>query len=108
MKASHSLSESDLDDPTSFEEQALKFVGRDLYEAFFKGYTYKQWGISPSKLPASRLKRLPVRFNYNDNYFYHQYQGIPTHGYSELVARSLDHPNIDLHLSTSFDKSKAT
>ena len=54
-------------DPQTFEEQALRFVGKDLYEAFFKGYTMKQWGCHPSELPASILKRLPVRFNYDDN-----------------------------------------
>ena len=55
-------------DPQSFEEQALRFIGRDLYEAFFRGYTIKQWGIDPKDLPASILKRLPIRFNYDDNY----------------------------------------
>ncbi|HCD83682.1 MAG TPA: UDP-galactopyranose mutase, partial [Agrobacterium sp.] len=61
-------------DPQTFEEQALRFVGQELYEAFFKGYTEKQWGCSPTDLPASILKRLPVRFNYDDNYFFHKYQ----------------------------------
>ncbi|HEX8047073.1 NAD(P)-binding protein, partial [Rhizobium sp.] len=60
-------------DPKTFEEQALRFVGRDLYEAFLKGYTQKQWGCAPTDLPASILKRLPVRFNYDDNYFFHKY-----------------------------------
>ena len=64
-------------DPQTFEEQALRFVGQGLYEAFFKGYTQKQWGCHPSALPASILKRLPVRFNYDDNYFFHQFQGMP-------------------------------
>lgn len=89
-------------DPKSFEEQALRFVGKDLYEAFFKEYTQKQWGVSPSKLPASILKRLPVRFNYNDNYFFHRYQGMPREGYTVMVERMLDHPNITLHLNTEF------
>lgn len=62
-----------IEDPQSFEEQALRFVGRPLYEAFFKGYTEKQWGCSPTELPASILKRLPVRFNYDDNYFFHRF-----------------------------------
>ncbi len=64
-------------DPQTFEEQALRFVGSDLYEAFFKGYTQKQWGCSPRDLPASILKRLPIRFNYDDNYFFHAFQGMP-------------------------------
>ena len=60
-------------DPQTFEEQALRFVGKGLYEAFFKGYTRKQWGVDPAKLPASILKRLPLRFNYDDNYFFHKF-----------------------------------
>ena len=89
-------------DPQSFEEQALRFVGRDLYEAFFKGYTEKQWGCSPADLPASILKRLPLRFNYDDNYFAHRFQGMPEAGYTVMVERILDHPAIDLHLETPF------
>lgn len=84
--------------PASFEEQALRFVGRELYEAFFKGYTLKQWGVHPSTLPASILKRLPVRFNYNDNYFAHRHQGMPAEGYTAMVEHILDHPNISVHL----------
>ena len=56
-----SLGDKSITDPQTFEEQALRFVGRELYEAFFKGYTQKQWGLHPSELPASILKRLPVR-----------------------------------------------
>lgn len=94
-------------DPQSFEEQALAFVGRDLYEAFFKGYTEKQWGCSPADLPASILKRLPVRFNYDDNYFFHKFQGMPQNGYTPMVERILDHPGIDVHLQTEFDPDTA-
>ncbi len=101
----NSLSDNTIDDPQTFEDQALKFVGKDLYEAFFKGYTMKQWGFHPSELPASILKRLPVRFNYNDNYFFHKYQGMPENGYTELVNKILDHPNIDVHLNTNFERS---
>lgn len=92
-----------IEKPKSFEEQALKFVGVDLYEAFFKGYTQKQWGISPTKLPASILKRLPIRFNYDDNYFFHKFQGIPKEGYTSIVENMLEHENIDVQLSTEFD-----
>src|SRR5690606_29456793 len=81
-------------DPQTFEEQALRFVGRDLYEAFFEGYTRKQWGCSPSDLPASILKRLPVRFNYDDNYFFHKFQGMPENGYTDMIGQILDHPMI--------------
>ena len=95
-------------DPQTFEEQAQRFVGNDLYEAFFKGYTQKQWGCEPSELPASILKRLPVRFNYNDNYFFHKFQGMPENGYTVMVERILDHPNITVHLSTDFTREQAT
>lgn len=87
----------------SFEDQALNYVGRDIYETFFKGYTLKQWGIHPKELPASILKRLPVRFNYNDNYFDHIYQGIPRNGYTRMIEKMLDHSNIDLHLNRYFE-----
>lgn len=97
-----SLGDRSITDPQTFEEQALRFVGRDLYEAFFKGYTQKQWGLHPSELPASILKRLPVRFNYDDNYYASKYQGIPRHGYTFIVERLLDHPNISLRLNTPF------
>ncbi len=89
-------------DPQSFEEQALAMVGPALYEAFFKGYTEKQWGRSPTELPAAILKRLPLRFSYDDNYFFHRFQGIPEAGYTAMVAAMLDHPGIDLHLGTPF------
>lgn len=95
-----------IDEPQSFEEQALKFVGRDLYEAFFKGYTQKQWGMSPTKLPASILKRLPVRFNYDDNYFFHKYQGMPKDGYTAIVESILNHPNITVELNREFDHAE--
>ncbi len=88
--------------PQSFEEQALAMVGRDLYETFFKGYTEKQWGCAPADLPASILKRLPLRFTYDDNYFSHRFQGMPEAGYTALIEAILDHPAIDLHLETSF------
>ncbi|KKX32985.1 UDP-galactopyranose mutase [Rhizobium sp. LC145] len=94
-------------DPQTFEEQALRFVGKDLYEAFFKGYTQKQWGCSPTELPASILKRLPVRFNYDDNYFFHKFQGMPENGYTRMVERILDHPNITVKLGVHFDRSQA-
>ncbi|MFV0359689.1 UDP-galactopyranose mutase, partial [Tropicimonas sp.] len=101
------IADRSIENPQTFEEQALRFVGRDLYEAFFKGYTEKQWGCAPADLPASILKRLPVRFNYNDNYFFHRFQGMPEEGYSEMVARILDHPAIAVHLNTRFSRDQA-
>lgn len=100
------IGDSSITDPKTFEEQALRFVGRDLYEAFFKGYTMKQWGMHPSELPASILKRLPVRFNYDDNYYTSTYQGMPKHGYSYIVERMLEHPNITVRLSTRFERAQ--
>lgn len=91
-------------DPQNFEEQAISMIGKDLYEAFFKGYTLKQWGRHPTELPASILKRLPVRFNYNDNYFNHKYQGMPKEGYTEMVAEILNHPFITVKLNSDFEQ----
>jgi UDP-galactopyranose mutase len=97
----------DIEAPQTFEEQALAFVGPDLYAAFLKGYTEKQWGTSPANLPASILKRLPLRFNYDDNYFFHRHQGMPEDGFTAMVAAILDHPGITLKLETVFDPSCA-
>ena len=101
-----SKADNSITEPRNFEEQALKFVGPELYEAFFKGYTVKQWGRPPAELPASILKRLPLRFNYNDSYFGHKYQGIPRDGYTQLVENILEHPKIDLNLDTTFSRSR--
>ncbi|QXN65067.1 UDP-galactopyranose mutase [Serratia fonticola] len=94
--------DSSITDPQSFEEQALRFVGKELYEAFFKGYTIKQWGMSPAQLPASILKRLPIRFNYDDNYFNHKFQGMPKDGYTKMIADILEHPGISVSLATQY------
>lgn len=96
--------DTSIEDPQTFEEQAMRFVGKDLYEAFFKGYTIKQWGMHPSELPASILKRLPVRFNYDDNYFFHKFQGMPENGYTAMIEKILDHPAITVKLSTTFTR----
>ncbi|AFL48865.1 UDP-galactopyranose mutase [Sinorhizobium fredii] len=95
-----------IEDPQTFEEQALRFVGKDLYQAFFQGYTQKQWGCSPTELPSSILKRLPVRFNYDDNYFAHKYQGMPENGYTDMVGCILDHANINVTLNARFDRAQ--
>jgi UDP-galactopyranose mutase len=94
-------------DPQSFQDQALRFVGPELYEAFFRGYTQKQWGCSPADLPASILKRLPVRFSYDDRYFNHRHQAMPQGGYTAMVARILDHPGIELCLNTNVQRDEA-
>jgi UDP-galactopyranose mutase len=94
-------------DPDNFEDQALQTVGRDLYEAFLRTYTTKQWGLHPARVPASILKRLPLRLNYNDNAFAHKYQGIPKDGYTKAVGYMLDHPNVRIELGTKFRRANA-
>ncbi|MCX7899401.1 MAG: UDP-galactopyranose mutase [Methylocystis sp.] len=89
--------------PANFEEQALSMVGEELYEAFFKGYTLKQWGLDPRLLPASVLKRLPMRFDYNDSYFEHRYQGMPKDGYTAMIESILAAPNVELRLGQPFE-----
>jgi UDP-galactopyranose mutase len=96
------LGEKSIEEPQNFEEQGLKMVGRDLYETFFKGYTIKQWGCDPTELPASVLKRLPLRFSYDDNYYNKRHQGIPTDGYTEVIRRILDHSHITLKVNKSY------
>jgi UDP-galactopyranose mutase len=91
-------SDSSIEEPVSFEDQGLRFVGKELYEAFFAGYTKKQWGLDPKELPASILKRLPLRFTYEDSYFSHPHQAIPEDGYTAIVEKLLDHPAITVHL----------
>ena len=75
---------------TNLEEQALSLVGTDIYEKLIKGYTTKQWRKSPKKLPASIIKRLPVRFTYDNNYFNDKYQGIPIGGYTQIFEKMLE------------------
>lgn len=100
-----SKARTDIKNPKSFEEQALKFMGEDLYKAFFYGYTKKHWGCEPSSLPASILKRLPLRFSYNDNYYRSIYQGIPVDGYTKIVERMLDHEQISVKLGQAWEST---
>ena len=102
-----SKADNTITDPVSFEDQGLRFVGRELYEAFFAGYTSKQWGVDPKELPASILARLPVRFNDDDTYFSHPYQAIPKNGYTPIVEAILNHDEIELHLSTRFSPTES-
>jgi len=87
---------------TNLEEQALSMVGKDIYETLIKEYTTKQWGKDPKELPASIIKRLPVRFTWDNNYFNDKYQGIPVEGYTRLFNKMLDHPNIDVELGIDY------
>lgn len=89
-----------VDNPQNLEEQALSLVGRDVYEKLVKGYTEKQWGRDCTELPAFIIKRLPVRFTYDNNYFTDRFQGIPVGGYTQIVERLLE--NIPVHLGIGY------
>lgn len=93
-----------IDVPKNLEEQAISLVGIDIYEKLVKGYTEKQWGRDCKDLPAFIIKRLPVRFTYDNNYFNSKYQGIPIEGYTSLVAKMLE--NIDVRLNVDFIKER--
>ncbi len=84
--------------PRNLEEQALKLVGRDIYEILIKGYTEKQWGRKTTELPSFIIKRLPLRFTYNNNYFNDRYQGIPQGGYNKLIFKLLKGCEIQLNI----------
>ncbi len=86
----------------SFEGKALGTIGVELYEAFFKGYTQKQWQTDPKLLPASTFSRLPLRFTTNSDYFDDPYQGIPIHGYTEIFEKMLTNPKIKIYFNTDF------
>lgn len=89
-------------DAQNFEEKAISLVGRPLYEAFFRGYTAKQWETDPKELPAANITRLPVRYNFNTRYFSDAYEGLPVDGYTAWLEKMADHPNIDVRLSTDY------
>lgn len=93
--------------PKNFEEKAISQIGRPLYEAFIRGYTIKQWGVSPTELPESIINRLPIRTNFNVNYFDDPFQGIPTSGYGQLFAKMLANPLIEVRLNTDFFQVRA-
>ena len=82
--------EYDIDEPKNLEEQALSLAGKDVYEKLVKGYTEKQWGRDCTELPAFIIKRLPMRFTYDNNYFNDRFQGIPMGGYTQIVEKMLD------------------
>ncbi|WP_037572103.1 UDP-galactopyranose mutase [Spirochaeta cellobiosiphila] len=88
------------DEPKNLKEQAINLVGKDIFEKLIEGYTEKQWGRSCSELPAFIIKRLPVRFTFNNNYFNHPYQGIPKKGYTYLIEKLIE--NIDVKTNTDY------
>ena len=89
-------------EPSNFEEQAISFIGRPLYEAFIREYTRKQWGTDPKNLSADIIRRLPVRASYDVNYFSDWRQGIPLDGYNAVFDRMLDHPGIEVRCNAEF------
>jgi len=91
-------------EPSNLEEQALSLVGRDIYEKLIKGYTEKQWGRKCNELPAFIIKRLPVRFVYDNNYFNDKYQGIPAGGYTQIVEKMLE--GAEVRLGVDFFKER--
>ena len=99
-KIAEQIEEAGITEPKNLEEQAISLVGRDIYEKLVKGYTEKQWGKEATQLPAFIIKRLPVRFVYDNNYFNDTYQGIPIGGYAQIVEKMLD--GVEVRLNTDF------
>ena len=99
-KIQEQIADLHITEPKNLEEQALSLVGKDVYEKLIKGYTEKQWGRDCKELPAFIIRRLPLRFTYDNNYFNDRYQGIPVGGYTQMVEKLLD--NIDVMLETDF------
>ena len=91
-------------EPTNLEEQAISLVGRTIYEKLIKGYTEKQWGKDCTELPTFIIKRLPVRLTYNNNYFNSKYQGIPLHGYTNIINKMLK--GVEVKLNTDYFSDK--
>ncbi|MDD4070680.1 MAG: UDP-galactopyranose mutase [Candidatus Izemoplasmatales bacterium] len=98
------ITESAITTPKNLEEQAISMVGKDIYEKLINGYTKKQWNKDPKDLPASIIKRLPVRYTYDNNYFNDLYQGIPINGYTSIIEKMLD--GIEVQLDTDFFDNK--
>lgn len=96
----------DIVQPKNLEEQAISLIGTDIYEKLIKGYTEKQWGRKATELPNFIIKRLPVRFTYDNNYFNDKYQGIPTGGYTQIVEKMLESELIDVELEKDFFENK--
>ena len=99
-KINQQKEESKIENPKNLEEQAISLIGKDIYEKLVKGYTEKQWGRKCEDLPAFIIKRLPVRFTFDNNYFNDLYQGIPIGGYTRIIEKMLE--GIDVKLNTDF------
>ena len=103
-KINKQIEEFGIKEPKNLEEQAISLVGKDIYEKLIKGYTEKQWGRNATELPAFIIKRLPIRFTYDNNYFNDRFQGIPIGGYNVIFEKLLE--NIDLKLGIDFFENK--
>lgn len=104
QKINEQVREAKIDNPKNLEEQAISLVGKDIYEKLVKGYTEKQWGRRAAELPAFIIKRLPVRFTYDNNYFNDTYQGIPIGGYTGMIEKMLE--GIDVRLGVDFFENR--
>lgn len=103
-KIEEQVREANIETPKNLEEQAIKLVGKDIYEKLIKGYTEKQWGQRATELPSFIIKRLPVRFTFDNNYFNDMYQGIPIGGYNKFIESLLD--GIEVKLNTDFFENR--
>lgn len=103
-KIAEQVAESKVENPQNLEEQAINLVGKDIYEKLVKGYTQKQWGRSCVELPPEIIRRLPVRYTYDNNYFNDLYQGIPIGGYTAIIEKMLG--GIEVRLNTDFLKNR--
>lgn len=99
-KIEEQVKEANIGEPSNLEEQAIKLVGKDIYEKLIKGYTEKQWGKKATELPAFIIKRLPVRLTFDNNYFNDTYQGIPIGGYNKIIEKMLE--GIEVKVDTDF------
>lgn len=98
-KIASQIADLDITKPKNLEEQALSLVGKDVYEKLIKGYTQKQWGRACTELPAFIIKRLPLRFTFDNNYFNDRYQGIPIGGYTAIVEKMLEGTEVQLGIT---------
>ena len=94
--------------PKNLEEQAISLIGTDIYSKLIKGYTEKQWGRKATELPAFIIRRLPVRYTFDNNYFNHRYQGVPVDGYTAIFDKLLASDLIDVQVNTDFMANKET
>ncbi|MGU8265161.1 UDP-galactopyranose mutase [Clostridium perfringens] len=104
QKIEEQKKEAEIEEPKNLEEQAISLVGNDIYEKLIKGYTEKQWGKKATELPAFIIKRLPVRFTFDNNYFNDMYQGIPMGGYNVLIDKLLE--GIEVNLEIDFFRNR--